>query len=39
MLGISGIAISAFATMLALKLLPLLPRSLADADIDETFKD
>ncbi|MCK5523458.1 MAG: polysulfide reductase NrfD [Thiomargarita sp.] len=39
MLGISGIAISAFATMLALKLLPLLPRSLADADIDDTFKD
>jgi len=39
MLGMSGIAISALLTILALRILPLMPRSLADADVDDTFKD
>ncbi|MDM8568051.1 polysulfide reductase NrfD [Thiotrichales bacterium HSG1] len=38
MLGISGIAIAAFLTVAAVRILPFMPRSLADTDIDETFK-
>jgi molybdopterin-containing oxidoreductase family membrane subunit len=37
MLGISGFAISIFATLLALKILPFMPSSLADVDIDKDF--
>ena len=37
MLGISGFAISIFATLLALKILPFMPSSLADVDIDRDF--
>ncbi|HHB92436.1 MAG TPA: molybdopterin oxidoreductase, partial [Thioploca sp.] len=39
MLGVSGIAIAAFLTVVAVRILPFMPRSLADTDIDETFKD
>ncbi len=39
MLGLSGIAISALLTVLALRIMPFMPRSLADSDIDETFKN
>ena len=39
MLGLSGIGISALLTVLALRILPFMPRSLADTDIDDTFKD
>ncbi|MEN8219011.1 MAG: NrfD/PsrC family molybdoenzyme membrane anchor subunit [Pseudomonadota bacterium] len=39
MLGLSGIAISALLTVLALRIMPFMPRSLADNDVDETFKD
>ncbi len=38
MLGLSGVAISALLTVIALRILPFMPRSLADADIDDTFK-
>ncbi len=34
LLGLSGIAISALLTMLALKILPFMPDNLAKADID-----
>lgn len=39
MLGLSGIAITVLLTMLALRILPFLPRSLADVDIDPEFRD
>jgi molybdopterin-containing oxidoreductase family membrane subunit len=39
MLGLSGIAISALLTVLALRIMPFMPRSLADTDVDESFKD
>ncbi len=38
LLGLSGIGISALLTVLAVRILPFMPRSLADSDIDETFK-
>jgi molybdopterin-containing oxidoreductase family membrane subunit len=38
MLGTSGIAISALLTMLALKILPFVPHSLADNDVDPEFQ-
>jgi Ni/Fe-hydrogenase subunit HybB-like protein len=37
MLGMSGIAISALLTLLALKILPFVPHSLADFEIDPEF--
>jgi len=39
LLGFSGIAISALLTTLAIKILPFLPRSLADVDVDPEFQD
>lgn len=39
MLGISGIAIAVLLTVLALKILPFLPRSLADIDVGPEFTD
>jgi molybdopterin-containing oxidoreductase family membrane subunit len=39
MLGIGGIAISILLTTLALKILPFLPVSLADADLDPEILD
>ncbi|BAP54919.1 electron transport protein DsrP [Thioploca ingrica] len=39
MLGIGGIAISVLLTTLALKILPFLPASLADADLDPQLLD
>ncbi len=39
MLGIGGIAISILLTTLALKILPFLPTSLADADLDPQILD
>jgi len=39
LLGISGIGISALMTIIALKVLPIMPRSLADVDIDPEFID
>jgi len=39
MLGVSGIAISVLLTMLAVKILPFTPSSLADTDVDPEFKD
>jgi molybdopterin-containing oxidoreductase family membrane subunit len=39
MLGLSGIAITILLTLLALRILPFLPRSLADVDIDPEFRD
>ena len=39
MLGIGGIAISILLTTLALKILPFLPASLADADLDPEVLD
>ncbi|MCK5876807.1 MAG: polysulfide reductase NrfD [Candidatus Marithrix sp.] len=38
MLGISGIAIASLLTVMAVRILPFMPRSLADTDIDEAFK-
>ncbi|CAK0777112.1 dimethyl sulfoxide reductase membrane subunit [Gammaproteobacteria bacterium] len=35
MLGISGFAVAAFVVILATRMLPFIPDSLADADIDE----
>jgi len=37
MLGMGGIAISALLTMLALKILPFVPHSLADFEVDPEF--
>lgn len=39
MLGMSGIAIAVLLTLIALKILPFLPRSLADADVGHEFMD
>ena len=39
MLGIGGIAISILLTTLALKILPFLPASLADTDLDPQMLD
>ncbi|RKZ92797.1 MAG: molybdopterin oxidoreductase [Candidatus Parabeggiatoa sp. nov. 1] len=39
LLGISGIAIAALLTVLALRILPFMPCSLADIDIEPQFKD
>jgi Ni/Fe-hydrogenase subunit HybB-like protein len=39
MLGFSGIAISIVATMLAMKILPFLPASLADTELDPDLVD
>jgi len=39
MLGMSGIAIAVLLTLFALKILPFLPRSLADADVGQEFMD
>ena len=39
LLGLSGIAISAFLTVLALRILPFMPCSLSDIDIDPQFSD
>ncbi len=38
MLGVSGIAIASFLTVVAVRILPFIPRSLSDTDLDETFK-
>jgi hypothetical protein len=38
MLGVSGIAISVLLTMLALIILPFMPESLADSDVDPAFQ-
>ena len=38
LLGISGIGIALIATVLAVKVLPFLPQSLADADADPHYK-
>jgi Ni/Fe-hydrogenase subunit HybB-like protein len=39
MLGIGGVAISAFLTVMALRILPFMPRSLADTDVAPEFRD
>jgi len=39
LLGLSGIAISALLTVLALRILPFMPCSLSDIDIDPQFTD
>jgi molybdopterin-containing oxidoreductase family membrane subunit len=39
MLGFMGVGIAALTTVLALRILPFLPRSLADAEIDPMFQD
>jgi len=39
MLGFGGIAISALLTVIALRILPFMPRSLADTDVDPEFRD
>jgi Ni/Fe-hydrogenase subunit HybB-like protein len=39
MLGVSGIAISTLLTLLALKILPFMPHSLADFEVDPEFID
>lgn len=39
MLGVGGVAIAVLLTLLALKILPFLPRSLADTDVDPEFID
>jgi len=38
MLGMSGIGISALLTVLALRILPFMPSSLADSEIEEAFR-
>jgi molybdopterin-containing oxidoreductase family membrane subunit len=38
LLGVGGIGIALIATALAVKVLPFLPESLADADVDPHFK-
>jgi molybdopterin-containing oxidoreductase family membrane subunit len=39
MLGFAGVGISALLTVFALRILPFMPRSLADTDVDPEFRD
>lgn len=39
MLGLGGVGISALLTVFALRVLPFMPRSLADTDVDPEFRD
>jgi molybdopterin-containing oxidoreductase family membrane subunit len=39
LLGFAGVGISALLTVFALRILPFMPRSLADTDVDPEFRD